>query len=426
MAFRIFLVLTLFVLANATITTQIASAMVTLDSLWQLNFVSRYGPPLMSCNCTYNGTFLFPCRWVDTFGGFACSQNGSAGYLDQLAIISKSLSTNFPAEILALDTLSTLQLSRTQLSGNVPSLVSLISLKILSLSHNALTGSLPDLAFAQSQSQVYLQDNLFTGSPNVYGAQPNLQILDLNTNLLSGPLVTNFVSGSGLSSLNLTNNALTGSVPDLSLLLSQPCDLRANNFDNCSMPLTPANCQISCAATCAGNPPVTGAVCIQGQWISPALNISGLVAISGPVTLVGNVSLTPDTVIVINSPDATLQVNGDVVLGGTLAININLTDPTFLPLINATTISGAFNNISGPLCSQVDPQQDAATFSVLITPNVGCQNKAAKIQRKIILIITFSVLGGLLAIFVALAFIAKYWWPTMPLVGFIVEPDSWR
>lgn len=425
MFLRLFLILALFTVAKATITPSIASTMIALDSLWGLNFMNRYGSPLVSCNCTYTGTFIYPCYWIDTFGGFNCANNGTIGWLDQLSLSGKFLGTGFRSEIFSLTTLTTLILYNTGLTGQVPDLTALSALKYFSVGFNSFAGPLPQLPFNVPNCQAILQNNLFTGSPNIYGAQPNLQVLDLSNNLLSGTLIPNFVNSSGLQQLNLSGNALTGPLPDLSRFIPASCDLQRNNFNGCPGLTSNIDCQLSCSLVCPGNSPVAGAVCISGQWISPPLNTSGAISLNGTVVIIGDLSLNPETILIVGSADATLIVEGVVTLGGTLSIAVDFTNETLLPLINATVVNGSFISINGPKCARVTPQQDQNTFAVLISPGQGCQSKAA-ISRKMILILTFSILGGIVLVLLLIGLIAKFLWPTMPVVGKIWEEGSWR
>ncbi|KAL0326248.1 UNVERIFIED_CONTAM: Receptor-like protein EIX2 [Sesamum radiatum] len=105
-----------------------------------------------------------------------------------------------------------LNLSRNQISGELPNLSSKFSgSPIIDLSSNNFSGSLPLLN--PSTSVLQLSRNMFWGSISSICTLRLLGFLDLSYNQLSGPLPDCWMSMGRLSILNLENNDISGEIP---------------------------------------------------------------------------------------------------------------------------------------------------------------------------------------------------------------------
>ena len=99
----------------------------------------------------------------------------------------------------------------------------------LSLSNNNLDGTLPALANLSSLSELHLSDNLLTGVIPDF-TNSGLHILDLHNNQLDGS-IPKFLSLTQLRNLDLGSNQLTGTIPYFSALSNlQTLDLSYNQL----------------------------------------------------------------------------------------------------------------------------------------------------------------------------------------------------
>jgi len=99
------------------------------------------------------------------------------------------------------------------LSGNLPSLTSLIELTDLSLSSNQLKGSIPNLATLTKLRRLNLSKNQLSSLPVSFPTE--LEYIALNNNQLGGSITNSFKNSTKLQSLNLSTNQLTGTLPNL-------------------------------------------------------------------------------------------------------------------------------------------------------------------------------------------------------------------
>lgn len=166
--------------------------------------------------------------------------------LQSLKVISLSnnnLTGRISPELALIPNLERLNLSWNSLSGDIPSSFSGISsLQFLDLSHNSLSGLLPDNLFARCSSLRYLSlagnrfegpipatlsrctilnhlnisGNRFSGSPNFSGGiwtLSRLRSLDLSNNALSGPIPNGMALVHNLKELVLRKNQFSGALP---------------------------------------------------------------------------------------------------------------------------------------------------------------------------------------------------------------------
>jgi len=210
-----------------------------------------------SCVASWNFT-IDPCslpRRTYFICGFTCTTDSThinqitldpASYSGSLTpliskltqLITLDLSDNnffgsIPSSISSLSNLKTLTLRSNTFSGPIPpSITTLKSLESLDLSHNSLSGSLPNsLNSLTNLHRIDLSFNKLTGL--IPKLPPNLLELAIKANSLSGPLQkTTFEGSNQLEVVELSENALTGTIETWFLLLSslQQVNLANNSF----------------------------------------------------------------------------------------------------------------------------------------------------------------------------------------------------
>ncbi|KAK3131039.1 hypothetical protein QOZ80_6BG0501230 [Eleusine coracana subsp. coracana] len=157
------------------------------------------------------------CQWA----GVTCT----AGRVTSLDVSERRLTGTLSPAIGNLTHLEVLNLTRNGVSGRVPaSLGRLRRLSYLSLCDNAFSGAIPDaLRNCTGLSIAFLNNNEFTGGVPDWlgGAWPNLTVLRLGTNQLSGRIPASIANLTQLYRLELDQNLLEGTVPaDLERLTS--------------------------------------------------------------------------------------------------------------------------------------------------------------------------------------------------------------
>ncbi|ESQ44537.1 hypothetical protein EUTSA_v10003493mg, partial [Eutrema salsugineum] len=155
-----------------------------------------------------------PCTWA----GVLCNRGSVWG----LQMESLELSGSIDIDALAgLTSLRTLSFMNNKFGGPFPEFKKLTALKSLYLSNNQFGGEIPGNAFEGMGwlKKVYLAQNKFTGEiPISVGKLPKLLELRLDGNEFTGQ-IPEFEHK--LHMLNLSNNALTGLVPE-SLRMMDP------------------------------------------------------------------------------------------------------------------------------------------------------------------------------------------------------------
>ena len=153
---------------------------------------------------------------------------GNLSSLTDLQLNSNNLTGPIPPELGNLTNLEILDLGFNELTGPVPpELGNLTNLEILDLSSNNLTGPIPpELAGLTNLTTLRLATNDLSGPiPPEIGNLTNLEILDLSGKLfqdgteLTGPVPPELGNLTNLTYLYLSNNELTGPVPQSFLAL---------------------------------------------------------------------------------------------------------------------------------------------------------------------------------------------------------------
>ncbi|KAM0935038.1 putative protein kinase RLK-Pelle-LRR-XI-1 family [Dioscorea sansibarensis] len=160
----------------------------------------------------WNNT-LPPCQWP----GVSCSSTSTTITSINLTSLGLSgqLSSSAP-HLCRITTLREIVLSCNNFSGPIPpSLFHCPSLTSLHLGFNSLSGLIPpDVLLATNLTELVLRNNFLSGSipKQLLLRLPNLQLLNLGTNNLTGPL-PDFPPSCSVSKLYLHENMLSGPLP---------------------------------------------------------------------------------------------------------------------------------------------------------------------------------------------------------------------
>ncbi|KAH9537691.1 hypothetical protein CY35_16G066300 [Sphagnum magellanicum] len=220
-------------------------------------------PDMMTNLAGWSSSQQYPCYSNQSWRGVICSY-----YADNITdpcnftinivvlhLTAASIVGTLPSAIGNLSQLVELTLTDNPgLSGNIPKeLGNLTNLVILNLSNNDLNGSIPaelfgsnSIAFQQSTlQQIDLSNNQLSGNvPNLGGANW-LQSVKISNNTLTGPSPPfydpgtdyGFVNMTELTSIDLSENALVGSPPNLTAISRlQSVNLSSNYFNGSIIP----------------------------------------------------------------------------------------------------------------------------------------------------------------------------------------------
>ncbi|KAL2538741.1 LRR receptor-like serine/threonine-protein kinase GSO2 [Forsythia ovata] len=173
----------------------------------------------------------------NNFTGVVPSWLGTIPELQHIFLDNNSLSGSIPISLLHNKSkLQTLQLTDNFLNGNIPQEIrNLSTLEYLYLGSNMLTGSIPFGIFNMSSlRELHLTNNSLSGwLPNdICDGIPELTILSLSYNQLSGQIPSNIYNCRYLEVLSLSYNHFNGSIPSAigSLNMLQALYLGSNNF----------------------------------------------------------------------------------------------------------------------------------------------------------------------------------------------------
>ncbi|XP_018500886.2 receptor-like protein EIX2 [Pyrus x bretschneideri] len=185
----------------------------------------------------------------------------SQKHLSVLNMSNTGISGTIPTwfwDIFSLHSVSSVDLSRNQLSGEVPNIVSanwpkqkhfnvhFSEIKI-DLRSNQFNGSLP--LVSSTVTTLDLSNSSFSGTLSLFfcdrsDVPKNLQVLYLDNNLLNGEIPDCWLHYPNLNAVNLEDNNLTGKIPSSigDLLSLESLHLRNNNLSG-ELPVSLQNCE---------------------------------------------------------------------------------------------------------------------------------------------------------------------------------------
>ncbi|KAB5574534.1 hypothetical protein DKX38_001728 [Salix brachista] len=151
---------------------------------------------------------------------------GSLTRLVSVSIASNNFTGPIPPSIGKMSNLSLLDLTDNKLSGTIPvsngtspGLDLLLKAEHFHLGKNQFTGGIPPNLFSSNMKllHVLFDSNQLNGSiPSTLQLVQTLEVIRLDRNSLTGPILFNFTNLPNLSELYLSNNKFSGSIPDLS------------------------------------------------------------------------------------------------------------------------------------------------------------------------------------------------------------------
>jgi Leucine-rich repeat (LRR) protein len=138
--------------------------------------------------------------------------------LNWLNLEDNKLLGTFPSWIGDLTSLSVLNLKRNNLSGTIPTTFqNMHELHTLNLEYNSLSGDIQQLKGLNQIQAMLLGGNNITGPfyEDVFVTWENIQALDMSENQLTGALPEKLFALSSLAVLDLSGNKFQGNLPDL-------------------------------------------------------------------------------------------------------------------------------------------------------------------------------------------------------------------
>ncbi|KAJ6768872.1 LEUCINE-RICH REPEAT RECEPTOR PROTEIN KINASE EMS1 [Salix koriyanagi] len=226
--------------------------------------------------------------WYNDLEGKIPPELGKCKNLKDLILNNNNLSGIIPVELFGCSNLEWISLTSNQFTGKIPREFGLLSrLAVLQLANNSLSGEIPtELGNCSSLVWLDLNSNKLTGEipPRLgrqLGAKALSGILSGNTlvfvrnvgnsckgvggllefagikaeRLLLGQIPDSFSNLSFLVQIDLSNNELTGEIPQRGQLSTLPASQYANNPGLCGVPLNPCESGNSHAAS---NPTTDG------------------------------------------------------------------------------------------------------------------------------------------------------------------------
>ncbi|XP_042035971.1 putative receptor-like protein kinase At3g47110 [Salvia splendens] len=151
------------------------------------------------------------------FRGMIPEEIGNLSQLEVLSIPASSLTRNIPSSVFNIFSLKYMDLSNNSLSGNIPSDMcdSLPNIEVLNLWTNQLSGEIPPNIWKCTHLQVLeLSVNHFIGKiPSVIGSLSMLRKLYLGVNDFRGMIPEELGNLSQLETLSIPASSLTGNIP---------------------------------------------------------------------------------------------------------------------------------------------------------------------------------------------------------------------
>eukprot|EP00588_Corethron_pennatum_P013584 CAMPEP_0194266224 /NCGR_PEP_ID=MMETSP0169-20130528/1196_1 /TAXON_ID=218684 /ORGANISM="Corethron pennatum, Strain L29A3" /LENGTH=653 /DNA_ID=CAMNT_0039006857 /DNA_START=286 /DNA_END=2247 /DNA_ORIENTATION=- len=149
--------------------------------------------------------------------------------ITRIMLGDNELAGGFPEEITSLNNLILIDMDENAITGTIPPSIGnrLPNLRVFDLDNNQLTGTLPSSLFKEQIKIVDVDTNLLQGPLLGLNNAPNLEYLSLYGNQMTGPLPSAaFAQMTQLETLYLDDNQFTGSLDQ------KVCDLTAGSLNN--------------------------------------------------------------------------------------------------------------------------------------------------------------------------------------------------
>jgi Leucine-rich repeat (LRR) protein len=147
------------------------------------------------------------------------SLSASVGALSELQVLamysncSSALNTPLPTTMEKLVNLQSLQITNVGFTGSLSFLDQYKSLQHIDANGNRFTGELPSFSQLTDLTFVYLAMNQLTGRVPDMSNLRHLRFLNMSGNSLNGPL--QFPTNRPLEDIDLSHNQISGSIPDV-------------------------------------------------------------------------------------------------------------------------------------------------------------------------------------------------------------------
>lgn len=310
--------------------------------------------------------FLVDCN----FNGPIPDEIGSLTQLVSLSLASNNFNGPIPPSIGKMTNLFLLDLTDNKLSGTIPvsdgtspGLDLLLKARHFHLGKNQFTGGIPSNLFSSNMSLIHVlfDSNQLSGSfPSTLKLVQTLEVIRLDRNSLTGPILFNFTSLPSLSELYLSNNKFSGSMPDLSGMKALTyVDMSNNSFDASLIP----------------------------PWFSSLQSMTSLIMertqLQGPInaTLFSPAQL--QSIVLSNN-----QLNGTLDLGsnyGSQLLLIDLQNNSIGEFVQGTGYSKELLLLGNPFCQKMPsseqcivPQQPNSSYA---TPTENCVARSCNAQQ---------------------------------------------
>ncbi|KAG8364015.1 hypothetical protein BUALT_Bualt19G0082300 [Buddleja alternifolia] len=355
-------------------------------------------------SCTSNRVVSITLASINLRGQLSSDIKG----LSELQILdlsyNKGLTGPLPSAIGNLKNLSSLILVGCGFSGPIPpSIGSLQELTYFHFGRNQLSGEIPSQLFSSNMTLIHLllEHNQLTGSiPSTLGLVQNLEIVRLDRNSLSESVPRNLNNLTSVTGLFLSDNELTGPLPNLTgMNLLASVDMSNNAFDPTDFPpwfssLQSLTLLIMDNTRIRGRLPVSLFSLFQLQTVSLKNNrINGTLDIgstySNQLQLIdlqnnfidgftNRASYNVHQIILVNNPICDE--------GGTenyCTIPQNTTSSYSTPPENCTPISCSSDRISSPTCKCAYPYTGILVFGAPLFSNFGNSTVFASLEQKL-------------------------------------------
>ena len=163
---------------------------------------------------------------------FACLDGGLRIFLTDNCTVCSLSRSKIPNEIEGLESLFFLNLFDNKIQGSIPFEYLAKTLVNLIMPVNEIQGSIPEEPLKEfSKLRVlWLDFNRISGTlpTNMAAFLPVLTVASFGNNLLEGPIPQSFFNIEGIETVVLSNNLLTGTIPDMTLSKINSLDVQGN------------------------------------------------------------------------------------------------------------------------------------------------------------------------------------------------------